>query len=181
MRFTSAEKKQSLTYRLHVRKASAWFFLPVFIPCSSSPWRRPWGSGGMALGHRGWGDAQGAQDSVPPHAAPTPPNTHLHEPPDSSCQEQRLSTNPQLTGSQAGEFWLSWASAPFRGCILAREGQKKLLELPEMPTPRYGRQDLLLSPSAAGNLISTSQAAFLVVGIRELVDKMEPGQTFSWR
>lgn len=63
---------------------------------------------------------------------------------------------------------------------MAREGQKKLLELPEMPTPRYGRQDLLLSPSAAGNLISTSQAAFLVVGIRELVDKMEPGQTFSW-
>lgn len=130
------------------------------------------GAGGMLRVHR---------TVFPLHAAPAPPSTHLHEPPDSSCQEQRLSTNPQLAGSQAGEFWLSWASAPSRGCILAREGQKKLLELPEMPTSRYGRQDLLLSPSAAGNLISTSQAAFLVVGIRELVDKMEPGQMFSWR
>lgn len=81
----------------------------------------PWGRG-----HRGWGDAQGAQDSVTPHAAPAPPNTHLHEPPDSSCQEQRLSTNPQLAGSQAGEFCLgllhppgaaSWQERVRRSCL----------------------------------------------------------------
>lgn len=91
------------------------------------PWSR---------GHRGWGGAQGAQDSVPLHGALTPPNTHLLESPDSSFQQPRLSMNLQLAGSQAGESWLSWAPAPFRGSILAREGQKELLELPEMPTPR---------------------------------------------
>lgn len=116
----------------------------------------PWGRG-----HRGWGDAQGAQDTVPLHVALAPPSPHLCESPDSSFQQQRLSVNPQLAGSQAGESWLSWAPAPFRGYILAREGQKKLLELSEMPPPSYGPQYLLLSASAAGNIICSSQAAFL--------------------
>lgn len=105
MGFTSAEKKQSLTYGLHARKASAWLFVAVFVIAVAHlgqglrgvmGW--PWGRG-----HRGWGDVQGTQDSVPLHGALTAPSAQLHESPDSSFQQQRLSMNPQLAGSQAGE------------------------------------------------------------------------------
>lgn len=75
MRFTSTDKKkQSCSYCLHARKASAWLFLPVFIFCSSSPWTGLWGSAGVALGQEaqglGWCSGCTGQCSPPytPHS-----------------------------------------------------------------------------------------------------------------